>query len=94
MLYIYNVIYEFRKNVIAYKNINKYIESNREMIFSKEYYENLTELNEFEIELFLFFNPFFINNDLFKHGYHRLFAIRGRIIKNKKYIPLYVINKY
>jgi hypothetical protein len=91
--YIYNVIYEFRKNVIPYKKINNFINLNQVMIYSKEYYESLEKYNDFEIELFLFFNPFFIDNNLIKHGYHRLFAMIGRIVKDKNYIPVYVIKK-
>ena len=64
------------------------------MIFSKEYYENLESCNDYEIELFLFLNIFFVTNNIFKHGYHRLFAMIGRLVQNKKYIPMYIILIY
>ena len=63
------------------------------MIFSKEYYESLESYNDDEIELFLFFNVFFVSNNTFKHGFHRLFAMIGRIVHNKKYIYMYIIKK-
>jgi hypothetical protein len=91
--YFYNVIYGYKKNVISYKNINKFIYNSKNMIFSKEYYESLESYNDDEIELFLFFNVFFVSNNTFKHGFHRLFAMIGRIVHNKKYIPMYIIKK-
>ena len=91
--YLYNVIYGYKKNVISYKNINKFIDNSKYMIFSKEYYESLESYNDCEIELFLFFNLFFVTNNTFKHGYHRLFAMIGRLVQNKKYIPMYIIRK-
>lgn len=91
--YIYNVIYEFKKNVISYKNINNYIEQEEYMIYSNDYYKHLESFDDTELEIYLFFNTFYVTNNSFKHGYHRIFAMIGRLIKNKKYLPIYVINK-
>ena len=43
-----------------------------------------------EIEVFNRDNPVEFDNGLMKHGYHRGYAMIGRLIKGKPYIPLYM----
>lgn len=91
-IYYYSIKYEFRKNVLDYHHISKY--NGKYNIYSKDYYENLKEMNEQEISNLLYYNPIITykkNKNYFKHGYHRIFAMIGRLIKNKKYIPFYII---
>ena len=90
-LLYYNVIYEFKKNVIEYQKINLYI-NNYDEIYSEKYYKNLKSMNDFEIKEFLFNNYLILykkNIKVIKHGFHRIFAMIGRLINNKTYIPFY-----
>ena len=57
---------------------------------TKEYYESLDMMTDKEIEVFNRDNPVEFDNGLMKHGYHRGYAMIGRLIKGKPYIPLYM----
>ena len=89
--FIYPLLFEFRKDIVAYKNANDYIKNNKKpFLYSKEYYETLTKMTDKEIELFLKKNPIEISNDSVISGKHRVFAMIGRLIRNQKYIHFYV----
>jgi len=57
---------------------------------TKEYYESLDTMSDTEIELFNKNNPVDFDNGFMKHGYHRGYAMIGRLIKGKSYIPFYM----
>ena len=57
---------------------------------TKEYYESLDLMTDEEIEVFNKINPVEFDNGLMKHGYHRGYAMIGRLIAGKPYIPLYM----
>jgi|SaaInlStandDraft_1057018.scaffolds.fasta_scaffold132052_2 hypothetical protein len=91
-LYYYSIKYGFRKNVLDYHNIIKYNGPYR--IYSKEYYSNLKLMNNNEIETLLYYNPIMTykkSPNYFKHGYHRIFAMIGRLLRGESYIPIYII---
>ena len=89
--FIYPLLFEFRKDIVAYKNANDYIKNNKKpFLYSKEYYETLTKMTDKEIELLLKKNPIEISNDSVISGKHRVFAMIGRLIRNQKYIHFYV----
>ena len=91
-IYYYSMKYEFRKNVLDYHHISKY--NGEYKPYSKDYYENLEEMNEKEISDLLYYKPIITYKrykNYFKHGYHRIFAMIGRLINGKQYIPFYII---
>ena len=57
---------------------------------TKEYYESLDLMTDEEIEVFNRTNPVEFDNGLMKHGYHRGYAMIGRLVAGKPYIPLYM----
>ena len=89
--FIYPIVYEFRKNVVPYKEANKYIEKNNKfMLYSKSYYEHLDSMSDSEIETFLKAHPIEIKDGSIVSGKHRSFAMIGRIIKGKNYLKMKV----
>jgi len=85
--FIYAIYYQFKKNVIPYKDINRFLENEEHYIYSKDYYESLDSMNDMEIIDFLSNNPIEITNNCITSGKHRAFAMIGRIIDEKDYIP-------
>ena len=57
---------------------------------TKEYYESLKMMSDEEIKDFNKNNPVEFDNGFMKHGYHRGYAMIGRLINGKPYIPLYM----
>jgi hypothetical protein len=91
-LYYYSIKFGFRKNVLDYHNICNYIGPYK--IYSDQYYNNLEKMNDNEIKNLLYYNPITTykkNKYYFKHGYHRIFAMIGRLIRGESYIPFYII---
>ena len=89
--FIYPIYFEFKKNVVAYKKSNDYIIKNKSPnIYSYEYYDSLASMTDDEIISFLKDNPIEITNNFITSGRHRVSAMCGRMIKGKKYLPLYV----
>lgn len=90
--FIYNIIYQFRKNVVAYKDANEYIKDtrNKNLLYTKEYYESLKILNDNELKKFLKENPIEISKNSIVSGKHKAFAMIGRLINGKKYIKFKV----
>lgn len=92
--FINPIIYEFKKNVLPYKKSNEYIRNkNLTSLFSQKYYEGLDQMSETEIEEFLKDNPIEITNDYLTSGRHRVCAMIGRLVKNKKYLSIYAVFK-
>ena len=60
---------------------------------TEEYYNSLDEMTDEEILEFNKNNPVEFDNGFIKHSYHRAYAMIGRIIKGKKYIPFYMRKK-
>tara|TARA_B100000575_G_scaffold291816_1_gene298618 strand:- start:606 stop:1712 length:1107 start_codon:yes stop_codon:yes gene_type:complete len=87
--FIYAINYQFRKNVVPYKKINKFLKMNKDItLYSKEYYESLDTMDDDEIKDFLDRNPIEITSNYITSGKHRIFAMIGRIIDGKDYIPM------
>tara|TARA_B100001250_G_scaffold411841_1_gene441475 strand:+ start:1021 stop:2664 length:1644 start_codon:yes stop_codon:yes gene_type:complete len=57
---------------------------------TEEYYSNLEDMSDEEIEKFLKDNPAEFDNGFIRHSYHRACAMIGRLINGKKYIPFYM----
>ena len=89
----YCIKYKFRKDVIPYADVNKYIcDINQYIPYSSEYYEYLEEMNDQEIKRFIINNPIEIEANAVIGGKHRVFAMIGRIISGQRYIPFKVID--
>ena len=89
--YFFNCMkYGFRKNVVPYKEANKYIIDTKEPeLYSPEYYKSLDIMSDEEIEIFLQDNPIGVRDGVVMHGIHRVSAMIGRLIRGEKYITLY-----
>ena len=57
---------------------------------TEEYYSDLEDMSDSEIEKFLRENPAEFDNGFIRHSYHRACAMIGRLINGKKYIPFYM----
>ena len=57
---------------------------------TEEYYSNLKDMSDDEIEKFLKENPVEFDNGFIRHSYHRACAMIGRLINGGKYIPFYM----
>ena len=57
---------------------------------TEEYYSNLEDMSDSEIEKFLRENPVEFDNGFIRHSYHRACAMIGRLINGGKYIPFYM----
>ena len=57
---------------------------------TEEYYSNLKDMSDKEIENFLKENPVEFDNGFIRHSYHRACAMIGRLISGGKYIPFYM----
>ena len=91
--FIYCIKYQFRKGVIAYASANDYINSKKiPLIYTSEYYESLSLMTDSEISAFLQKNPIEIENNAVVGGKHRVFAMIGRIISGKPYIPMLAVS--
>ena len=90
--YFFNCLkYGFRKNVVPYKEANRYIvDVNIPNLYSGEYYSSLAPMNDSEIDAFLKENPIGVKNGVAVHGIHRVCAMIGRLIRDEKYIPFYL----
>ena len=89
--YFFNCMkYGFRKNVVPYKEANRYIRDIKTPeLYSSEYYESLVPMSDEEIEKFLKENPIGIRDGLALHGIHRIAAMIGRLARGEKYISFY-----
>jgi hypothetical protein len=83
--FIHCILYSFRKNVVPYEQVNKYIDESP-ALYTSEYYSSLEPMHEDEITNLLK-HPLTIHNDELVGGRHRVCAMIGRIISDEKYIP-------
>ncbi len=83
-----NIIFGFKNNIPQYESVNKMIDNEGKIIFSENYYNNQKEMTENEIKEIFINQPIKIKNNIILNGRHRVCAMIGRIIKNKKYIPI------
>ena len=60
---------------------------------TQQYYDSLEVMTDLEIEQFLKETPVDFDNGFIKHGYHRAYAMIGRLIRDEKYIPFYMETK-
>lgn len=86
--YFFNCIkYGFRKNVVPYKEANKYIKNvGAPMLYSGQYYSSLEKMSDYEIREFLKNNPIGIEGQIITHGIHRVCAMINRLINDESYI--------
>jgi hypothetical protein len=88
--YINPLLYEYRHNVMPYAYANLYINTIKSPnLFSEEYYCSLPMMTDAEIQRFLERAPIEIVDGAVCSGRHRVFAMIGRLITQKPYIPLY-----
>ena len=88
--YIYPLLFGFKKGVVKYSSTNEYIQKKlKPNIYSKEYFEQLEDMDEIEIANLFQESPLEITNGSVTSGRHRTFAMIGRIIEGKNYIPIY-----
>ena len=92
--YIYPLIFGFKKNIIGYEKVNHYIKEKRQpQVYSKDYYQKLSNMNKSEIKDLMIKNPIAINKNGFLGGRHRVAAMIGRLIRGEDYIPFYVFKE-
>ena len=92
--FVLPMIFQFRKNVTPYEEVNDYISKDKKpMLYSWEYYKNLPFMNDNEIEEFLMKNPIEIIDNTITSGRHRTLAMIGRLVEKKKYIQFYAYVK-
>jgi len=90
--FINNIIYQFRQNVVGYKEANAYIQNknNKILLYSNEYYEDLKILDGADLKSFLKKNPIEISKNSIVSGKHKTFAMIGRIVDGKSYVKFKV----
>jgi len=88
----YCVKYQYKRDVVQYALANDYIKSGQKpLIYTANYYESLVNMTDKEIEAFLLKSPIEIRDGSVVGGKHRAFAMIGRLISGKKYIPFRAI---
>lgn len=86
--FLFSIFFQFKKNVVPYKLVNEYIQQdNPILVYTKKYYESLESMNDLEIREFLDSNSIEITDNTITSGKHRAFAMIGRLIQDKDYIP-------
>mgnify|MGYP006103545061 CR=1 FL=1 len=86
-----NIKYEFRKGTIAYENFNSDTQPiDADIFLSTEYFENRQLMNDIEIANLLDDNSISLRGKHVTSGRHRVFAMVGRLINGKQYIPFTV----
>lgn len=96
MIFFYNCVkYEFRENVVPYSKVRSYIEKkSKPTVFSESYYSSLNLMSDEDIIRLFEKNPIEIKNNSIVGGRHRVYAMIGRLVKNKNYLPINYIKKY
>ena len=88
--YFYPILFGFKINVVNYTSTNEYILKNlKPNLYSKEYYEKLENMDEKEISNLFKKSPLEVTDGNITSGRHRTFAMIGRILDGKNYIPIY-----
>jgi hypothetical protein len=89
----YCIKYQYRKNVVPYSEANKYILDNKKpKLYTLEYYESLEKMTNKEIKESLCLSFIEIENNAVIGGKHRAFAMIGRLIDGKDFIPFYTLD--
>ena len=57
---------------------------------TSSYYDSLADMSDGDLEDFLIMNPSEFDNGYIRHSMHRAYAMIGRLIQGKKYIPFYM----
>ena len=92
--FIYPILFQFKKNVVPYSKVNNYIKTqNFPPVYSFEYYKQLDDMRDDEIRKFLNDEYIEITNNSITSGRHRVFAMIGRLVEGKEYIPFKAIMK-
>lgn len=87
--FYYCVKFGFRESVTPYSEANAYIERNeRPLLYSAEYYRVRSEIPEDKLARFLREHPIEVRNGAIISGKHRAFAMIGRLISGKDYLPM------
>lgn len=90
--FIYCVLFQFKKGVVPYSKANEYIKSEKKpYLYTKEYYESLPDMNDYDIQQMLQRHPIEITNGAITGGKHRAFAMIGRLVSGKTYLPFWVL---
>jgi hypothetical protein len=84
------ILFSFRKNVVPYEQVNKYIDK-IPALYTSDYYSSLEPMHENEI-IKLLKQPLIICNDELVGGRHRVCAMIGRMVSDEKYIPFKSLN--
>ena len=80
--------YQFRHNIVPYNKADQYISNiGQPNLYSTSYYEKQKLMSDDEILLFNSKSLIEIKNNSITSGKHRAFAMIGRIISGKEYIP-------
>ena len=89
------VKYQYRKDVLPYSKISSLENSSLTNIhlYSSQYYASKEEMTPGEIFSFLQSHPVQIKSNAVVGGKHRVFAMIGRLISSKKYIPIYQVSE-
>jgi len=83
------VKYGFRKEVIPYSEAREYIESGRRpLLYTGAYYDSLPIMTDAETRRLLLKHPIEITEGAVTSGKHRAFAMIGRIVAGKPYLPV------
>ena len=88
--YFYPVLFGFKKDVVNYTSTNNYVQEKiKPTLYTRDYYEKLENMEENEIANLFQKSPLEITNGSVTSGRHRTFAMIGRIVEGKNYIPIY-----
>jgi hypothetical protein len=88
------ILYQYRKGVVPYQSANDYVKSRQKpKLYSAEYYAQLPEMTDYEIETLLKDQPIEVQQGAVTSGKHRVFAMIGRLASGKPFLPLWVVEK-
>ena len=93
-LYTCSVEYEFREGIVNWtcpdrsRNVKKYMGETIEDLHN--FYRGKRVLDGLELEMFLKKKPLSMSGNTISDGLHRSFAMMGRIIHGKPYVPFFV----
>ena len=83
------ILYGFRRGVHAYHQANAYISSGASPpLFSGAYYAARSPMRDDEVSLLLREKPLEVTDGAVTGGKHRAFAMLGRLLEGKPYLPI------
>ncbi|REL37541.1 hypothetical protein DYD21_07045 [Rhodohalobacter sp. SW132] len=92
--FLYCILFEYKKGVTPYHLANKYIEEVKfPKLYTKDYYESLSDMSEKEIIEMFKKDPIETTNGAVTSGKHRVCAMMGRNISGKHYLPIWAVCK-